>query len=445
MAARTPPNDMHAEGQTLGAALLDNEAFARALEIIKGEEYFYAPKHRKIFAAMTALFEKSEPIDLVTLQAELDRRGELAAAGGIEYLAELVEGTPTAVNVGAHARIVREKHVLRRAIRAGNEIAERAYEEEGEIKEFLDFMERTALSIANDMVTGEAVIAAKLVTPAVQHIEKLYETKQLITGLPTGYGELDTLTGGLQPGNLVIVAGRPSMGKTAFALNVCGHACNAGKIAGVFSLEMTAQELVLRALCAEARVSGHRLRTGYLAKSDWPNLAAAAGRVHDWKMYVDDTASMTTMGIRAKARRVKTSAGGLDLIVVDYLGLITPAKGSENRVIELGEMTRSLKALAKELSCPVILISQLSRMAEEKADKRPELRHLRGSGDIEQDADVVLFVHREEFYTPDKAEAQGIAEIIIGKQRNGPLGTVRLAYLKEITKFENLERKGNYA
>ncbi|VAX20281.1 Replicative DNA helicase (DnaB) [hydrothermal vent metagenome] len=437
---KVPPQNLELEQFILGAILLDNEALPKAIEGLSGSVDFYKPAHRKIFESILSLYERNEPADLMTLSEALRKKGELEDVGGGDYLADLVDMIPTAANIRAHCKIVREKAILRKLISVASEVGALAFEDMEEVESLLDRVERMILEISQDRSRKSFAAVKSILTGSMEMVEQLYNKKQLVTGAPTGYKELDEKTAGLQPSDLVIVAGRPSMGKTAFALNIAQNLTSIEneRVVAVFSLEMSSEQLVLRMLCSEAKVSGHKIRTGYLAQSDWPKLTAAAGRLHDSNIFIDDSPGQTALDIRAKARRLRVEQGRLDLIIVDYLQLMSSRQRVESRVQEVSEITRSLKQLAKELKVPVLAISQLSRKAEDRQDKRPQLSDLRESGSIEQDADLVIFVYRDEFYNPQKPEAQGRADIIIGKQRNGPLATMRLAFLKDFTRFEDL-------
>jgi replicative DNA helicase len=438
---RTPPQNVEMEQFVLGAILLDNEALSKVIESITGSEDFYKPSHRKIYEAALDLYERNEPVDIMTVSEVLRKKGVFGEVG-IDYLAELMDMVPTAANVRAHARIVREKAVLRKLITVAGEVVTLAFEESEDVEALLDKVERMVLDISQQRVRKTLIPLRSIIKDSIKTVETLYETKQLITGVPTGYQDLDEKTAGLQRSDLIIIAGRPSMGKTAFALNIVQNmtAINEERVAAVFSLEMSAEQLALRLLCAEAKVSGQKLRSGYLAQSDWPKLTAAAGRLHKTRIYIDDSAGQTALDIRAKARRLQAELGRLDLVVIDYLQLMSSRGRVESRVLEVSEITRSLKQLAKELNTPVIAISQLSRKVEDRKGGEPQLSDLRESGSIEQDADLVMFVYREEVYQKEKPELQGLAEIIIGKQRNGPIGTVKLAFLKDFTRFEDLAK-----
>jgi replicative DNA helicase len=438
---RTPPQNVEMEQFVLGAILLDREALPKVIEAITGPEDFYKPSHRKIYEATLDLYERNEPVDIMTVSEALRKKGTFGEVG-IEYLAELVDMVPTSANVAAHARIVKEKAVLRKLITVAGEVVTLAFEEAEDVEALLDKVERMVLDISQQRVRKTLVPLKSVIMDSIKTVENLYQTKQLVTGAPTGYHDLDEKTAGLQPSDLIIIAGRPSMGKTAFAMNIVQNmtAINEQSVAAIFSLEMSAEQLALRLLCAEAKVSGQRLRTGYLAQSDWPKLTAAAGRLHKTHIYIDDSAGQTALDIRAKARRLQAQLGRLDLVVIDYLQLMSSRGRVESRVLEVSEITRSLKQLAKELRTPIIAISQLSRKVEDRKGGAPQLSDLRESGSIEQDADLVMFVYREEVYEKNKPELQGMAEIIIGKQRNGPIGTVKLAFLKDFTRFEDMSK-----
>jgi replicative DNA helicase len=417
--------------------LVDNAAFNSAAEVLTRDD-FYRDSHRRIFDAMAALAERSQPIDLVTLKDELVRASSLEAVGGAAYLASLMDGVPRITNVEHWSRIIKEKAVLRSLIHAGNRIVQSAYEAEDEAALILDRAEKSIFDIAEHRIRQGFVGIREIVKESFRTIDQLSQSKDLVTGLPTGFVDLDEKTSGLQKGDLIIVAARPAMGKTSLCLNIAQHAsARTGETVGIFSLEMSKEQLVLRMLCADARVDAHRLRTGNLQEKDWTRLAKAYADLSASRIFIDDSATLTPLEMRAKCRRLKAEHG-LGLLVVDYMQLVTGSGKIENRQQEIASISRSLKGLAKELSCPVIALSQLSRAPETRTEKRPQLSDLRESGAIEQDADIVMFIYREEEYKPTD-ENRGIAEIIIGKQRNGPTGTVRLAFIKEFTRFENLE------
>jgi replicative DNA helicase len=431
------PHNAEAERTVLGAVLVDNAAFNSAAEILSRDD-FYREGHRRIFDAMATLAERSQPIDLVTLKDELVRAQALEAVGGAAYLGSLVDGVPRMTNVESWSRIIKEKAVLRNLIHAGNRIVQSAYEAEEEPAVILDRAEKAIFDIAERRLRQGFTDIKSIVKQSFRTIDQLAQSRDLVSGLATGFVDLDERTSGLQDGDLVIVAARPSMGKTSFCLNVAQHAAlRAGVTVGIFSLEMSKEQLVLRMLCADARVDAHRLRTGKLHEKDWTRLAKAYTELANARIFIDDSATATPLEMRAKARRLKAEHG-LGLIVVDYIQLVSGAGRIENRQQEISSISRSLKGLAKELNVPVVALSQLSRAPEARTDKRPQLSDLRESGALEQDADVVMFIYREEEYKPTE-ENKGIAEIIIGKQRNGPTGSLRLAFIKEFTRFENLE------
>jgi len=436
LAQRLPPQNLEAETSVLGAVLLENEALNRVLEILK-EDDFYREAHRRIFSAILHLYEHSEPVDLITLSEVLKTRGDLDAVGGVEYLNSLVNGVPTAANISYYAKIIKEKAILRKLINRATEIVSQSYSNSGDVDEFIDQAERTIFEISEDRVRPSFYPIKDLIKASFKTIERLYEKRQLITGVPTGFQRLDELTSGLQPADLIIIAGRPSMGKTAFALNIAQHASvRATTPAAIFSLEMSKEQLALRMLCSEAKVDAHRLRGGFLSEADWPKLTRAAGSLSEAPLFIDDTPGLSALEMRAKARRLKIEHN-LGLVIVDYLQLMRGRASADSREQEISDISRSLKALAKELSIPVIALSQLNRRVEERGDKRPQLSDLRESGAIEQDADVILFLYRDEVYNKSE-ENRGKAEIIIGKQRNGPTDKVDLAFLDKYTRFENL-------
>ena len=432
---RALPHNADAERTVLGAVLVDNAAFNSAAEILTRDD-FYRESHRRIFDAMAALGEKSEPIDVVTLKDELIRGAVLEAVGGAAYLGSLMDGVPRVTNVEPWCRIIKEKSVLRNLIHAGNRIVQSAYEAEEDAASVLDRAEKTIFEIAERRLRQGFIGIRDIVKESFRTIDQLSQSKELVTGLPTGFVDLDEKTTGLQKGDLIIVAARPAMGKTSFCLNIAQSAAQrTGETVGVFSLEMSKEQLVLRMLCAEARVDAHKLRTGHLQEKDWARLANAYATLSAAHIFIDDSATLTPLEMRAKARRLKAEHG-LGLVVLDYLQLCSSGSRVENRQQEIASISRSLKGLAKELECPVIALSQLSRAPEARQDRRPQLSDLRESGAIEQDADIVMFIYREEEHKPTD-ENRGVAEIIIGKQRNGPTGTVRLAWIREFTRFEN--------
>jgi replicative DNA helicase len=434
---KVPPQNLEAEASVLGGILLENEAINRVLEILAPAD-FYRESHRKIFRAMMELTDRSEPADLITLSELLKAKGELEAVGGSAYLASLADQVPTAANIAHYARIIREKAILRQLINTATDIATRGFEEQGNVDEFLDAAEKVIFDIAEKKIKSAFVSVGDMIKDTLKAVERLYERKELVTGVPTGFKDLDKLTAGLQPSDLIIVAGRPSMGKTAFALNIATYASlNAGIGVAVFSLEMAREQLVLRMLCSEARVDNSKVRAGYLGERDFPKLANAAGRLHEALIYIDDTPAISVLELRAKTRRlIRDKEKKLGLVIVDYLQLMRGMGAASNREQEISEISRSLKALAKELRVPVIALSQLNRRVEDRGDRRPMMADLRESGAIEQDADVIAFIYRDEVYN-QKSQDKGVAEIIIAKQRNGPIDTVRLTFLNEYTRFED--------
>ena len=433
---KVPPQNLDAEESVLGGVLLDMHALDRVVEVM-GADDFYRGSHRRIFRAMLTLSEKGEPIDLITLADTLKARAELQEIGGATYLAELADKVPSAANIVHYARIVREKAVLRSLINVCSEIVTRCYNGEEDIERFLDEAERLIFDVSEKRIRPSFFKMGDMIMDTIKLVEKLYERKELVTGVPTGFLDLDRMTAGLQPSDLIIVAARPSVGKTAFVLNIAQYVTlHANTAVGIFSMEMAKEQLVLRMLCSEARVDNAKVRTGYLGERDFPRLAMAAGRLAEAPIYIDDTPAQNVLELRAKTRRLKREAN-IGLVIIDYLQLMRGLDAQENRTQELSEISRSLKSLAKELNIPVVALSQLNRQVEQRADKRPVMSDIRESGSIEQDADVIMFIYRDEVYKPDSQD-EGVAEIIIGKQRNGPTGTVRLAFRKEYTRFDNL-------
>jgi replicative DNA helicase len=434
---RTLPHNIDAEKAVLGAILVNNENYYRVLESLKPED-FYLGSHRVIYRKMVDLIEKSKAIDLVTIQDELDRSSQLEAAGGIAYLASLLDGVPHLVNVEHYIEFIRERALLRQMINATNKIMAECFDQAEPAEEILDRAEQSLFDLSEKRMRSGFISVKDMELPATRLLEKLYNEKEMITGVATGFRDLDRLTSGLQPGDLVILAARPSMGKTALCLNMAQNvALHKNLPVGMFSLEMSKEQLLMRMLCAEARVDAHKVRTGYLAKDDFRKLIDALGRTTQAPMFIDDSSTLTVMEMRAKCRRLKAEHG-LSMIIVDYLQLMSGYGRVENRTQEISGISRGLKALAKELSVPVVALSQLSRAPEQRqGDHKPQLSDLRESGSIEQDADLVMFIYREEVYKPSD-ENGGLAELIIAKQRNGPTGTVKLAFLREFTRFETL-------
>jgi replicative DNA helicase len=440
-AERTLPHNLEAERSVLGAILVHNDAFNLAAQVITPDD-FYRDAHRRIFEKMIALNERSDAIDFVTLKEELSRSGEVDEVGGPAYIASLADGVPRATNVEYYARIVKEKAMLRSLIYAANKIVSNAYEADQDPDVILDEAESAIFAVADDRLKAGFVPMRDLVKESFPKIEQLFEQKRLVTGVPTGFVDLDEMTRGLQGGDLIIIAARPSMGKTSLVLNMALHAAiEASKCVGVFSLEMSKEQLFMRMLTAEARIDAHRFRSGFLSEKDYGRISHALGTLAEARVFIDDTASIGVLEMRAKARRLQ-SEHGLHLLIIDYIQLMQGRGRFESRQQEIASISRSLKGLAKELKIPIVALSQLSRASETRADHRPQLSDLRESGALEQDADVVMFIYREEQYRDadgqPNQEAEGIAEIIIGKQRNGPVGTAKLAFIKEHTRFENL-------
>ncbi len=436
---KLPPQNIEAEQSVLGAILLDKEALNKAAEVLIDED-FYRTAHRKIFAAMLALSDANEEIDTITLAERLRASGDLDMVGGVAYLAELVQAVPSAANVKYYCKIVRDKALLRGLIAASTDIITRGYEGETPVDDLLDSAERAVFQLAEGKLGRSFVPLKEIIKESLDLVDKLSKRKEQVTGVPTGFVELDRMLAGLQPSDLVVVAGRPSMGKTSLALGMAQHAAiHHNAVVGVFSLEMSKPQLVLRMLSSEARVDSHGLRIGRLNKEDWWRLAEAAGRLEQAPIFIDDSGAMTVQQMRAKARRLKAERG-LDIVVVDYLQLVQGRSDAESRQQEISDISRSLKGLAKELNVPVIALSQLSRAVEARKPPIPVLADLRESGAIEQDADVVMFIYREDMYEPE-SEKKGIAEILIRKHRNGPVGEVSLFFHDKYAKFDNLENR----
>ncbi len=438
-ALKVAPHSVEAEQSVLGGLMLDNNAWDKIADAVT-EEDFYRRDHRLIFRAVAALAARTEPFDVITLSEWLDKQGLLEDAGGLAYLGTLAKDTPSAANIAAYAAIVRERSVLRQLISVGNEISSSAYQTEGRsTEELLDNAERQVFQIAEQGARGKQGFTAikDLLVKAVDRIDTLFQQDNPITGVPTGWNDFDEMTSGLQRGDMVIVAGRPSMGKTTFAMNIAEHAAiKSGLPTAVFSMEMPGESLAMRMLSSLGRIDQHRVRTGKLEDDDWPRLTSAVGLLAEAPMFIDDTPALSPNELRARARRLAREHGELGLIVIDYLQLMQVHGSSENRTNEISEISRSLKALAKEMDVPVIALSQLNRSLEQRPNKRPVMSDLRESGAIEQDADLIIFIYRDEVYNEDSPD-KGTAEIIIGKQRNGPIGTTRLTFLGQYTRFEN--------
>lgn len=438
---RVPPHSIESEQSVLGGLLLDNAAWDRIADFINAED-FYRYDHRLIFQTIAKLISASRPADVITVYEALNALGRSDEVGGIAYLNALAQNTPSAANIRRYAELVRERGVLRKLITVADEISGNAFNPQGkEVKQMLDEAESKILAIAEEGARGKQGFQdiQPLLKQVVERIDELYsrDNQNDITGVPTGFADLDKMTSGLQPGDLIIVAGRPSMGKTAFSINIGEHvAIESGLPVAVFSMEMGGTQLAMRMLGSVGRLDQHRLRTGQLVDEDWPRLTHAIQKMNDAQLYIDETPALNSIELRARARRLSRQCGKLGLIVIDYLQLMSANTLGENRATEISEISRNLKGLAKELNCPVIALSQLNRSLEQRPNKRPVMSDLRESGAIEQDADVILFIYRDQVYNPDSPD-KGTAEIIIGKQRNGPIGSVRLTFMGEYTKFEN--------
>ncbi len=434
---RLPPQNLEAEQCVLGSILLQKGALVKVLETLAPDD-FYREAHKTIFTAMLALFEKNEPQDLITVTNILKDRNELDDVGGPAYLASLTDIVPVAANISFYGKIIRQKSILRKLIQTSTDLASRSYEEQDDIDGLVEEAEQAIFEISRSKSGQSFQPLSKIIPNTFKSLEKRFERQELITGVPTGYAKFDEMTAGLQSSDLIILAGRPSMGKTALAMNMAQQAAKTHKIpVAVFSLEMSEEQLAMRMLCSESRVNSQDLRTGFIKDKDWPKLTKAAGDLSESPIYIDDTPSISVLEMRAKARRLK-SEHNIGLVVVDYLQLMRGRSTAERREQEISEISRSLKAMAKELDLPVVALSQLNRSLENRPDKRPKLSDLRESGAIEQDADVICFIYRDEVYnTAEDNPRRGVAEVIIGKQRNGPTGSFELTFLKEYTTFEN--------
>ncbi len=432
-----PPQDLQAEKYLLASIFVDPDSLVKIVDFLKPED-FYSTAHRAIYSACVSLFEKDEPIDVVTVHSELEKKGELEKAGGTIYLSELATLLPTSAHILHYAKIVKEKSILRDIIRISQDLIYRAYYSAEDSHEILSYAEKAFLELSYYGKKESFSHLKEVVKDTVKHLESIYQRGELITGIPTGFHELDRMTAGLQKGDLIILAARPGMGKTALALDIVRNACKqAGIGAAIFSLEMSKQQLCARMLCAEGKVNFQKFRTGQLDHTEWQRITMAANTLSQLPIYIDDTPGINILEVKAKARKLLKDIP-LGLIVIDYLQLMRSLERKERREQEISEISSGLKALAKELNVPVLALSQLNRKVEERPDKRPQLSDLRESGALEQDADVIMFIYRDEFYHKDSPE-KGIAEIIIGKQRNGPMGVVKLAYLSQFTSFGNLE------
>ncbi|HET9215067.1 MAG TPA: replicative DNA helicase [Gaiellaceae bacterium] len=437
---QVPPQNLDAEESVLGAMMLSTGAIAAVSEVLSGDgREFYRESHAKIYRAALALYAKGEPVDAITLVDELDERGELEDVGGRVRVHELAALVPASANAGHYAQIVKESATLRGLIRAGGEIARLGWERPGETAELVDRAEQILFDLSQEKATSEFSHIEALLKESFERITQLYESGADVTGIPSGFRDLDRITSGFQEGNLVVMAARPSMGKSALGLGVAANlAVRRGIPVALFTLEMSKSEVTQRLMCSEAKVESQRLRTGKLSADDWPRLTAACDKLAKAPIYVDDTGSITMMEIRSKARRLKGKHPDLGLIIVDYLQLMTSGMTAENRVQEVSQISRSLKVLARDLDVPIIALSQLSRAVEQRHDKRPILSDLRESGSIEQDADIVMFIYRDEYYNAEESEQQGLAEVIVAKHRNGPTDTVKLSFLKRYAKFSDL-------
>ena len=447
-ALKLPPHSIEAEQSLIGGLLLDNAAWDRIADIVDQSD-FYRDDHRRIFAHIRKLVEMAKPADVVTVFESIEKSNEVDQTGGMAYLGEIANATPSAANIRRYAEIVHERAVLRKLVTVGDDIAANALNPAGrDAKQLLDEAEQKVFEIAEAGArSGQGFEAiTPLLGQVVDRIQQLYERDNAsdITGVPTGFYKLDEMTSGLQPGDMIVVAGRPSMGKTAFALNIAEHVGVELRLpVAIFSLEMSGPQIAMRMLSSIGRLDQTKTRTGRLSDDDWDKMTVALGKLHDAPIHIDETGAINATDLRARARRLHRQCGKLGLIVIDYLQLMTSRKENENRATEISEISRSIKALAKELQVPVIALSQLSRKVEERNDKRPLMSDLRESGAIEQDADIILMMYREEYYKPDTTD-KGIAEVIVGKHRNGPTGTVKLTFLGEYTKFENFAAPGSY-
>jgi replicative DNA helicase len=437
-AAPVPPQNLEAEESVLGAMMLSPGAIGAVSEIVDAGD-FYRESHAKIYRAALALYARGEPVDAITLVDELEQRGELEEAGGRVRLHELAALVPATANAGHYARIVREMATLRGLIEAGGEVARLGWERPGETTDLVDRAEQIIFELSQNRVTSEFSHIEDLLKESFERITALYEAGAEVTGIPSGFRDLDRLTSGFQAGNLIVVAARPSMGKSALGLCVAANLGVRHEVpVALFTLEMSKSEVTQRLMCSEAKVESQRLRTGKLAVDDWPRLTAACDKLAKAPIYVDDTGSITMMELRSKARRLKSKEPSLGLVVVDYMQLMTSGTSAENRVQEVSQISRSLKVLARDLDVPILAMSQLSRAVEQRHDKRPILSDLRESGSIEQDSDLVLFVYRDEYYHGEESDQQGLAELILSKHRNGPTGAIKLSFLKRYAKFADL-------
>jgi len=436
---KLPPQNLEAEQSVLGGILLDNHALNAVLEILVAKD-FYSEAHRRIFAAILALSERGDPIDLITLSNSLKDRKQLDSVGGAVYLASLVDNVPSAANVAYYAKIIKNKAILRGLIGTATEIITNSFQTGADVDQVLDEAEHAIFEISENKIRPSFYPFRDIIKKSIETVEHLYENKEMVTGVATGYERIDDLTSGFQKSDLIIIAGRPSMGKTAFALNIASHAAlESGIPVAIFSLEMAKEQLALRMLASEAKVDSQRIRKGFLGETDWEKLVGAAGRLSEAPIFIDDTPAITVLEMKAKARRLKAESG-LELILLDYLQLMRGGAYKDSREQEISEISRSLKALAKELNVPVVALSQLNRKVEDRTNRRPQMADLRESGAIEQDADVIAFIYRDEIYnkSPDNPD-RGIAEIEIAKHRNGPTGTIKLRFIPETQTFKDMQ------
>jgi len=443
IADKIPPQNLEAENAVLGSMLLDKEAIGRAIEFLD-ESYFYKEANAKIYSTVVGLYDKNKAIDIVTIVDELRNQGILEEIGGPSYITSIASSIPTSANIDHYAKIVREKAVLRNLISTATQIVSESFDSTSKVDDLLDRAEKMIFEIAQKKVETKVAPIKDIIKSSIETIDNLYQRKEHITGIATGFHGFDIKTAGFQKSDLIIVAGRPSMGKSALVSCMTEHVGIVGKVPiAFFSLEMSKEQLVQRMLCSHARVDSHKVRTGFLSQSDWPKLVNAASKLSESPIYIDDTPGISALELRAKARRLKAQYN-IGMIVVDYLQLMQGSSGADSRQQEISEISRSLKALARELSVPLIAVSQLSRAVEQRADHRPQLSDLRESGAIEQDADLVVLLVREEYYNPSD-ENKGKADVIIAKQRNGPVGTIKLAFISEHTRFEDLAEEEEFA
>lgn len=434
---KKPPHNIEAEQAVIASLLIDEKAIDKVMPLLHSGD-FYHPSHKTIYVSLIELHENNKPLDVVTLVSSLNDKNVMDKAGGIEYVTSMVNSLPNAANVGYYANAVKDKALLRHLIETTSEISELSFNYSGDVGELLDDAEKKIFSLAEFKVKKDIIPLGEIITDTIKRLEMLYERQDEITGVTTGFADLDKVTNGMQSSDLIIIAGRPAMGKTAFCLNIALNAAKlGGKSSAIFSLEMSSQQLVMRLLASEARVDATKLRSGKLNMEDWQNLAAAGGTLNELSLFIDDTPAINVMELRAKCRRIKREHG-LDMVIIDYLQLMSGGR-SDSREQQISEISRSLKALAKELDIPVIALSQLNRSVESRTDKRPMPSDLRESGAIEQDADIIIFLYRDEVYYQDTSEP-GVAEIIIAKHRHGPTDTIKLAFVKENTRFEDLEK-----